>query len=1303
MSDQSNGGAQKQAAAELLHQREQEFRAIVENSPDLIIRFDREYRLTYVNPATAQLFQLPREAFLGKVIGQTATPSTRSSPEGLVQVKRCLQQVITTGAPLEFEMQWPTPSGERLFSVRLVPELDRHGAVESVLSISRDVTERRQLSVALKRVLRHARTIVMRAVVTAPDGWEQHQDDPAWAANHFRWDSRFDDEASAQEVLPLELEPGEGYHDGWNRAKLREDQGSMGIVAHSAFLAGAASWQQEFRCSDRHGQIHWFAQVASIELARPGCWRVTTVNTEITERKRAQQALTARENEFRTLAENTPDFIVRWDRELRRVYVNPAFAASIRSKPEELIGDKLGTKYTDTTAQTRQDTIAAIDTAIRRVFADGRPGELLIPWTTAAGEAFHYLRLIPERDEAGALKTVLGIGRDITALKETEEQLRALTDNSPDLIVRIDREYRYLYVNRAIEYFTGTSAAAFIGQRLGEMVETHATGANPEQIVLLRRAIDHVFATGEPGELEGELQLRRGSYVLDGRFVPEFTQTGEVGSVLIIARDVTERKRAEEALRQSQQAFASLVTTIDGIVWEADPDTFQFSFVSPQAERILGYPASQWMEEPTFWAEHLHPDDRARAVSYCVTATREMRDHSFQYRMVAANGRVVWLHDLVTVISENGRPVKLRGIMVDITRSKRTEEALALFRTLIDQTTDAIEVIDPATGRFLDVNETACRAHGYSREEFLSLNIHDIESRDQADSKFWLHALEELRRVGSKIFEGEHRRKDGSTFPVEINANYVAGANDYVIAIVRDTTDRKRAEEALRESEYRFRQVTETIDEVFWLTDVTKNTMIYISPAYEKIWGRKCAALYENPHSWLEAVHAEDRDRVIAGLPSQRNGIYDIEYRITQPGGAVRWIHDRAFPIRDTSGAVYRIAGVAEDITARRQLEEQFRQSQKMEAIGQLAGGIAHDFNNLLTVVQMQTSLLLDERRLDAHAEQGVRQIMDAANRAANLTRQLLAFSRQQVKQAHALDLVAVVASTTKLLRRVLGEHISLESRFASNLPLVHADPGMMEQVLMNLVINARDAMPDGGSLTIAVELRQVDLSHVAAHPTARVGRFVRITVTDTGSGIEPEILPRIFEPFFTTKEVGKGTGLGLATVFGIVQHHQGWIEIDTAVGRGSAFHVYLPPMEKPADQAKVARTEPSAGRGSETVLLVEDEPAVASVAARALARRGYNVVKAGSAAEALRVWDEHFGKVDLLLTDLVMPGGVSGLKLAEELRQRKPDLKVIYTSGYSSAAVNGGHEFEVGRNFLPKPYPLDELTTIVRQRLDER
>jgi len=259
----------------------------------------------------------------------------------------------------------------------------------------------------------------------------------------------------------------------------------------------------------------------------------------------------------------------------------------------------------------------------------------------------------------------------------------------------------------------------------------------------------------------------------------------------------------------------------------------------------------------------------------------------------------------------------------------------------------------------------------------------------------------------------------------------------------------------------------------------------------------------------------------------------------------------------------------------------------------------------------------------------------------------------------------------------------------------------MMEQVLMNLVINARDAMPDGGRLAISLDLANLDAGYVAAHPSARLGRFVQLSVRDTGCGIAPEVLPHIFEPFFTTKEVGKGTGLGLATVFGIVQHHHGWIEIESEPGRGSTFRVFLPPLDGPVESGSTSESVETRG-GTETVLLVEDEPAVRAVATRALERRGYRILTAGSAAEALRIWDEHHTGVDLLLTDLIMPGGVSGQKLAAELRARRPGLRVIYTSGYRSDEVSSGIQFEAGRNFLPKPYPLDDLIAIVRQRLDE-
>ncbi len=389
------------------------------------------------------------------------------------------------------------------------------------------------------------------------------------------------------------------------------------------------------------------------------------------------------------------------------------------------------------------------------------------------------------------------------------------------------------------------------------------------------------------------------------------------------------------------------------------------------------------------------------------------------------------------------------------------------------------------------------------------------------------------------------------------------------------------------------------------------------------------------------------------------------------------------------------------DITEKLQLEEQFRQSQKMEAVGRLAGGVAHDFNNLLTIIQMQISMLKMRGSLGAEAVAGIEEIASAADRATNLTRQLLTFSRRQVKAAKNLDLSDLVGGMTKLLRRVLGEDIVLESRFAAELPYVHADPGMLEQVLLNLAVNARDAMPRGGRLLLELDAVKLDGAEARSHPQARPGRFVCLTVSDTGGGIAAENLSRIFEPFFTTKEVGKGTGLGLAIVYAVVRQHDGWVAVDSVIGSGTRFRVFLPAMA-----AAVARTEaPVAGEpqlpgGCETVMVVEDEVAVRAVARMALRRLGYTVLEADNGPAALRLWAELGGRVDLLFTDIVMPGGISGHELAARLQLLKPGLKVLYCSGYSQEAEQFDPESGRSALFLPKPYKTTDLAVAVRRCL---
>jgi two-component system, cell cycle sensor histidine kinase and response regulator CckA len=384
---------------------------------------------------------------------------------------------------------------------------------------------------------------------------------------------------------------------------------------------------------------------------------------------------------------------------------------------------------------------------------------------------------------------------------------------------------------------------------------------------------------------------------------------------------------------------------------------------------------------------------------------------------------------------------------------------------------------------------------------------------------------------------------------------------------------------------------------------------------------------------------------------------------------------------------------------------EQLRQSQKLEAIGQLAGGIAHDFNNLLTVIGGNVDLArMNTEGLPDAVTDCLDQISAAGTRAANLTRQLLAFSRKQMMQSQSVDLDGVIMNLSKMLKRLIGEDVELNCHYTPGLPRVQADVGMVEQVLVNLAVNARDAMPDGGQLVVSTEEVTFEATPVPSHPEARAGNFVCLTVKDTGTGIRPEVLPRIFDPFFTTKDVGKGTGLGLATVYGIVKQHQGWIEVSSQVGLGAAFKIHLPALQcvRPAQSERVT-DDLQPPRGTETILLVEDEEYVRSVTRNILENSGYRVLEAGSGPEALRVWESAGPKIDLLLTDIVMPEGMNGRRLAEELRGRKTSLKVIFQSGYDGEVVSTSTDFlyRTSSCYLQKPTSSRELLRTVRNCLD--
>ncbi len=506
----------------------------------------------------------------------------------------------------------------------------------------------------------------------------------------------------------------------------------------------------------------------------------------------------------------------------------------------------------------------------------------------------------------------------------------------------------------------------------------------------------------------------------------------------------------------------------------------------------------------------------------------------------------------------------------------------------------------------------------------------------------------------------------------------------------------------LAESEQRYRDLVEDLDAIVWEAEGMRRQFSYVSRRAEEILGYPAEDWLAKPGFWADRIHPEDRQHVLdtCGAAVVNGKDHEIEYRALAANGRTVWLHDIVRVLGGDHGQARRLRGLMVDITQHKRLEEQFRQAQKMEAIGRLAGGIAHDFNNLITAITGYCDLLLSDFEEHDTRRDDVAEIRKASDRAAGLTRQLLAFSRKQLLAPQVLDVNTVVANMDRLLRRMIGEDIDLVTVLDPQIGRIKADPGQIEQVIMNLAVNARDAMPIGGKLTI--ETANVDLEAAAAgrYLTVRSGPYVQLAVSDTGEGMDGETLSHLFEPFFTTKEQGKGTGLGLSTVYGIVKQSGGDIWPYSELRGGTTFKIYLPRVDEPLEPAAPYRRLGLPTSGSETILLVEDEPTVQALVCNILERQGYTVLQARHGVEAIRIAGEHQGSIALLLTDVVMPE-MSGRELAERMVTLRPEIRVLYISGYADTAIVHHGVLHADAFFLQKPFSPDELTRRVRLILD--
>jgi two-component system, cell cycle sensor histidine kinase and response regulator CckA len=524
---------------------------------------------------------------------------------------------------------------------------------------------------------------------------------------------------------------------------------------------------------------------------------------------------------------------------------------------------------------------------------------------------------------------------------------------------------------------------------------------------------------------------------------------------------------------------------------------------------------------------------------------------------------------------------------------------------------------------------------------------------------------------------------------------------DRLAAAITESTGSRGSAHHNLEAEEMFREMADNIRDVFWVCAADTGRVLYLSPAFEAIWGKPPDSLLSAQAAWPDSAIDEDMDAVAEARGHlARGSAYEVEYRIKRPDSAVRWIHDRGFPVSRTAGGPGKMVGVASDITERKRLETELLQAQKMELVGKLASGVAHDFNNLLTIISGYVSMLLDKENLPPGSAEALKRVFTASRQATGLVRQLLLFSRKRSPKREVIELNTEIEVMSGMLQRLLGEMVVVNFEPAAEAPRVSADIGMLEQVLMNLAVNARDAMPRGGRLTITAGVQARGGSRPPHESPARRAEYAFIAMRDTGAGIPAAILPRIFEPFFTTKDEGRGTGLGLATARDIVKRHDGWIEVETNVGVGTVFRIYLPITR--ANVEPPARPDPGhlpkAGKG--TILLVEDEANVREFAAAVLQQDGFTILQAKSGENALEVWRWHSARIDMLMTDVVLPGELSGLQLAEKLKGEKPPLRIILATGYSRESVAPQSDAAKAFFVLSKPYTPRSLLQAVHEIL---
>jgi PAS domain S-box-containing protein len=875
-----------------------------------------------------------------------------------------------------------------------------------------------------------------------------------------------------------------------------------------------------------------------------------------------------------------------------------------------------------------------------------------------------------------------------------EQWYRVLGEAAPGFFWLADPSGRILYANRVWEEYTGSTVH-----------EVNAAGwaqfNHPDELAAVAEKWARAVDVGEPFEMELRYRRHDGVYRwMLTRVTPYRDSDGVIQSWVGTSFDIHDVKKAEVALRRREQELSDFFESATiGLHWVGPDGTIlrvnqaELDMLGYGREEYVGRNIAEFHDSRETIGDILHRL-AVGEVLHEYPATLRCKDGSIKYVLIDSS-----------VYFENSEFIHTRCFTRDVTSQRASEEITARLAAIVASSSDAI-VGKTLDGIVTSWNAAAERIFGYTAAEIVGKPIFTLIPDE-------LHEAERVLlariRSGERVdfFETVRIRKDGQQVDIALSVSPIRNAQGQMVgasSIKRDITERKQAAEALSQSQERLQLAVKAARLGTWQWHIATDALSW-DEALHQLYAIEPGQKVTRFEQFIERVHQDDRAFVSATLKQALlgSGGLDYQFRIVHPDGRVRWLADQGRLVRDQEGKPIYLTGVCLDITERKQMEVRLLQSQRMDSVGQLAGGIAHEANNMMSVVLGCADYVLQRTDLPEAVREDVDQIWRAAKRTAGITQQLLAFSRRQVLQPQVLDLNATVRDLEGILTRTLGETRGLRMHLSPSVGAVRADPGQLEQVLINLTLNARDAMQDGGTLTIETLKVVLDEAYAAGKSVAtlRPGEYAALVLSDTGQGMDHATLERIFEPFFTTKGVGQGTGLGLSTVYGIVKQSGGFIWVYSEPGLGSAFKVYLPAITAAPEPAVGREAAPSAG-ADEMVLVAEDEEMVRGIMARTLRDCGYAVLEAGNGIEALDMVARHEGRISLIVADVVMPG-LGGREMAVRLAECWPDVPILFMSGYTGMDVVRRGLLDEGQEFLQKPLAPEALARKVREMVDAR